>query len=120
MCKGGLLSLTQYPPCAGRGVPSSMDLSGSLVAYNWVDPQGAGYCQKSIDRSILSYLRSASFKDHIATDMHVLLHKKSLSNSIGDYSPVAKALSTLDAGTQAAVSRKFEITYMMCKEGLAQ
>ena len=55
MCKGGLLSLTQYPPCAGRGVPSSMDWSGSLVAYNEVDPQGAGYCQKSIDRSILSF-----------------------------------------------------------------
>ena len=68
-------------------------------------------------------LRSASFKDHIATDMHahvMLLHKKSLSNSIVDYSPIAKALSTLDASTQAAVSRMFEITYMMCKEGLAQ
>ena len=44
---------------------------------------------------------------------------KKASNSIVDYSPIAKALSTLDASTQAAVSRKFELTYMMCKEGLA-
>ena len=49
----------------------------------------------------------------------MLLYKKSLSNSIVDYSPIAKALCTLDASTQAAVSRKFEITYMMCKVGLA-
>ena len=31
--------------------------------------------------------------------------KKSLSSSIVDYSPIAKALSTLDANTQATVSK---------------
>ena len=34
MCDGGLLSLAQYPPCAGRELLSSMDSCGSLVAYN--------------------------------------------------------------------------------------
>ena len=46
-------------------------------------------------------LRASSFKDHAATDMHVhaklLYKKKSLSSSIVDYSPIDKALSTLDA-----------------------
>ena len=60
-------------------------------------------------------LRTSSFKDHAATDMHthaMLLYNKSLSSSIVDYSPIAKALSTLDANTQATVSRKFEITHV--------
>ena len=49
-----------------------------------------------------------------------LLYKKSLLSSIVDCSPIAKALSILDANTQATVSRiKFKITYMICKEGLA-
>ena len=47
VCKGGLISLAQYPPCAGRGVPSSIEWCGSLVAFNEADPQGAGYCQMS-------------------------------------------------------------------------
>ena len=45
---------------------------------------------------------------HADTDMHahtMLLYKKSLSSSIVDYSPIAKALSTLDANTQATVSK---------------
>ena len=46
VCKGGLISLAQYPPCAGRGVPS-IEWCGSLVAFNEADPQGAGYCQMS-------------------------------------------------------------------------
>ena len=45
---------------------------------------------------------------HADTDMHVhtmLLYKKSLSSSIVDYSPIAKALSTLDAIIQGTVSK---------------
>ena len=49
----------------------------------------------------------------------VLLYLKSLSGCIVNYSPIAKALSTHDANKQAAVSCKFEVTYMICKEGLA-
>ena len=45
---------------------------------------------------------------HADMDMHahtMLLYKKSLSSSIVDYSPIAKALSTLDAIIQGTVSK---------------
>lgn len=67
-------------------------------------------------------LRTSSFKDHAATDMHkcaMLLHKKSISSDATEYAPIAKALSTLDSETEAKVKRKFEIACLICKEGLA-
>lgn len=66
--------------------------------------------------------RVSTVKDHVSSAMHqraMLLYRKSQSISITDYSPIARALSTLDAGTEMKVTRKFEIAYAICKEGLA-
>ena len=67
-------------------------------------------------------LRASSFKDHAVTEMHkraMILQKKSKSTCVTDYSPIALALSTIDPITEARVCRKFEIAYVLCKEGLA-
>ena len=48
-------------------------------------------------------LRASSFKDHAKSDMHqqaMLLYRKSQSHDITEYAPIAKALSTLDAGSE--------------------
>ena len=57
-------------------------------------------------------LRASSFKDHAVSEMHkraMVLYKKSKSTSVTDYSPVSRALSTIDPITEARVCRKFEI-----------
>ena len=67
-------------------------------------------------------LRASSFKDHAATDMHkraMVLFHKSRSSDVTEYAPIAKALSTLDADTETKLKRKFEIVYLICKEGMA-
>ena len=67
-------------------------------------------------------LRASSFKDHARSDMHqraMLLFKKSQSSDVTDYAPIAKALSTLDAGSELKLTKKFEIAYLLCKENLA-
>lgn len=67
-------------------------------------------------------LRASSFKDHAATDMHkraMILFHKSRSTDITEYSAIAKALSTIDPDTECKLKRKFEIAYMICREGLA-
>ena len=47
----------------------------------------------------------------------MLLFKKSQSSDVTDYAPIAKALSTLDAGSE--LKQKFKIAYLLCKENLA-
>ena len=67
-------------------------------------------------------LRASSYKDHAATDMHkraMVLFHKSRSTDVSDYAPIARALSTLDQETALRLKRKFEIAYLICKEGLA-
>ena len=67
-------------------------------------------------------LRVSAVKDHADTDMHkrsMLLLSKSRSKNAVEYVPIAKALSTLDPDTASKMKRKFEIAYMLCKEGLA-
>ena len=67
-------------------------------------------------------LRVSAVKDHADTDMHkrsMLLLSKSRSKNAVEYAPIAKALSTLDPDTASKLKRKFEIAYMLCKEGLA-
>ena len=49
----------------------------------------------------------------------MLLLSKSRSKNAVEYAPIAKALSTLDPDTASKMKRKFEIAYMLCKEGLA-
>ena len=67
-------------------------------------------------------LRVSSVKDHAATEMHKLSMtqlRKSQSQDLVEYAPIAKALSTMDPDRERKVKRKFEIAYMLCKEGLA-
>ena len=67
-------------------------------------------------------LRVSAVKDHAATEMHkrsMMLLRKSRSRNVEEYAPIAKALSTLDLDTASKMKRKFEIAYMLCKEGLA-
>ena len=45
--------------------------------------------------------------------------RKSQSALVTDYSPIARALCTLDTSTEMKMTRKFEIAYAICKEGLA-
>ena len=67
-------------------------------------------------------LRTSSFKDHTASDMHqhaMKFLKKSQSNGdVSTYAPIAKALTTLDTRTEETVEKKFEITYFLIKENL--
>ena len=67
-------------------------------------------------------LRTSSFKDHAASDMHQhtmkLLKKSQSSGNVSSYAPIAKALTTLDARTEETVERKFEIAYFLTKENL--
>lgn len=61
-------------------------------------------------------LRTSSFKDHAASDMHtraMLLIWKGSSSSVVDYAPIAKDLHTLDPVTFATVSKKLEVTYFI-------
>ena len=67
-------------------------------------------------------LKASSFKEHAATDMHkraMLLLRKSQSRSVTDYAPIAKALSTLGSEAEEKLMKKFEIAYLICKEGMA-
>ena len=49
----------------------------------------------------------------------MMLLRKSRSRNVEEYAPIVKALSTLDLDTASKMKRKFEIAYMLCKEGLA-
>ena len=67
-------------------------------------------------------LRASSFKDHAATDMHkraMILFHKSRSSDVAEYALITRALSTLDPDTASKLKRKFEVAYLICKEGLA-
>ncbi len=67
-------------------------------------------------------LRASAFKDHSRSDMHkraMHLFKKSQSKSIVEYSPIARAFSSLDSSTEEKIKRKFDIAYCLCKENLS-
>ena len=67
-------------------------------------------------------LRASSFKVHAATDMHkraMILFHKSRSSDVAEYTPIARPLSILDPDTASKLKRKFEVAYLICKEGLA-
>ena len=70
-------------------------------------------------------LRASSFRDHTASDMHaramLLLKKQSLSD-VTEYTPIAKALHTLDSDAEGKLKRKFDIAFFIskiCKDGSA-
>ena len=49
----------------------------------------------------------------------MLFRKSQSSGDITEYSPIAKALSTLDADAEQRVKKKFEIACLICKQNLA-
>ena len=69
-------------------------------------------------------IKTSSFKDHAATDMHghaITLLKKQLSSTPTEYAPIAKAMasSTMDKATTECLKRKFDVAYTIAKESLA-
>ena len=49
----------------------------------------------------------------------MLFWKSQSSGDVTEYAPIAKALSTLDAHSEQRLKKKFEITYLICKQNLA-
>ena len=45
--------------------------------------------------------------------------RKSQSRSMTEYAPIAKALSTFSSDAEEKLVKKFEIAYLICKEGMA-
>ena len=67
-------------------------------------------------------LRASAFKDHAHSDMHkraMHLFKKSQSCSVTDYSPIARAFSSLDPSAEEKMKKRFDIAYWLCKEKLS-
>ena len=68
-----------------------------------------------------SNLRVSAVKDDAGTEMHkcsMLLLNKSKASDI-EYTLITRALSTLDLDSASKMKCKFEIAYILCKEGLA-
>ena len=66
-------------------------------------------------------LRASSFKDHAASDMHaraMLLLKKQSSSDVTEYTPIAKALHTLDYDAEEKLKCKFDIAFFISKENV--
>ena len=49
----------------------------------------------------------------------MLLLKKQSSSDVTEYTPVAKALHTLDSDAVGKLKRKFHIAFFICKEKVA-
>ena len=67
-------------------------------------------------------LRSSAVKDHGKTDMHqtaMRLYNKYQAENVTEYSPLARALYTLDASTKRTLEKKFNLAYFICKENMA-
>ena len=78
------------------------------------------FCLAFIDGS--SNLRMSSFKDHAKSEVHrIAMHhlKKAQSTSVEEYSPVARALHRMDDVTEMEMKHKFDIAYVLAKEGMA-
>ncbi len=67
-------------------------------------------------------LRTSSVKDHAKSDMHekaMILLKKEHSSDVREYAPIARSLHKLDQSAQDKLEKKFDISYMVAKEGMA-
>ena len=49
----------------------------------------------------------------------MLLSRKEHASDICEYSPIAKALSKMDACAEETIKKKFDVAYMLAKEGMA-
>lgn len=67
-------------------------------------------------------LQTSSFKDHAKSDMHgraMQLLKREQSTSVTDYSPIAQAFYKMDESLEKQMKMKFDVAYMIAKEGIA-
>ena len=67
-------------------------------------------------------LRTSSFKDHASSDMHaraMTLLKKDRGVDVGEYSPIARALSTMDEASREKTKKRFEVAFMIAKNNMA-
>ena len=70
--------------------------------------------------------RTSNIIDHANSEQHRaainMLHRdeaKASNQPLQSYAPVVKALLTLDEGEKLKVMRKFDISYMLAREGIA-
>ena len=66
-------------------------------------------------------VRSSTFKEHAATDMHaraMSLYRKQHSSSVFEYALIARALTNL-AMDDKSLTWKFEVAYLIAKEKIA-
>ena len=78
------------------------------------------FCPAFIDGS--ANLRTSSFRDHSKSDMReraMLLLRKEQSSDVCDYSPIARAFYKMDKTAEGKIKKKFDVAYMMAKEGIA-
>ena len=67
-------------------------------------------------------LRTSSFKDHAATEMHaraMTLLKRERGVDVRDYAPIARALSTMDEASRQTMKKKFEVAFTIAKNNMA-
>ena len=69
-------------------------------------------------------LRTSAFKDHAGTEMHkrgmnLFRRQECPARSALEFGQIAKALCEMDDGAAAIARRKFELTYLLCKEHIA-
>ena len=67
-------------------------------------------------------LRTSSFKDNAKSDVHgraMILLRKGHSTDIREYAPIARSLYSMDESAEKKILRKFDIAYMIAKEGMA-
>eukprot|EP00117_Sycon_ciliatum_P041052 scpid91177/ scgid30087/ len=68
-------------------------------------------------------LKTSAFKDHPASDMHqramALFQKEKAGGDPLRCAPIAQGLTRMDDATASRTGSKFEITYVLCKEGMA-
>ena len=71
-------------------------------------------------------LRASNIIDHANSDQHkaVMQHLcvdnvKAESQSIATYAPISKSLLSMEASVKSKMKRKFDIFYLMAKEGMA-
>ena len=67
-------------------------------------------------------LRTSSFMDHAKSNIHkraMLLLKKEQSTDVRDYAPIARSIYRMDQSAEDSIKKKFDIAYMIAKEGIA-
>ena len=67
-------------------------------------------------------LRTSSFKDHAATEMHaraMTLLKRERGVDLHEYVPITRALSVMDDASRQTMKKKFEVAFTIAKNNMA-